>query len=66
MRRKASGKGARSGKKVAARDLPRKRGSAGAWARRFAGVAASGPHEMRDDARIDHCTKKYGPKEQLL
>ncbi len=38
----------------------RKRGSAGAWARRFAGIARSAPGETIDDARTDHYRKKYG------
>jgi hypothetical protein len=38
----------------------RKRGSAGAWARQFAGVAKLAPGESTDDARMDHYRKKYG------
>ena len=38
----------------------RKRGSAGAWARRFTGVAALVSPETTDDARSDHYAKKYG------
>jgi hypothetical protein len=38
----------------------RKRGSAGAWAREFAGIAALAPGETTDDARVEHLTKKYG------
>jgi hypothetical protein len=38
----------------------RKRGSAGAWAVRFAGVARLAPGETIDKARMDHYRKKYG------
>jgi hypothetical protein len=38
----------------------RKRGIAGAWARRFAGVAALTSPETTDDARMEHYAKKYG------
>jgi len=40
--------------------LPRKRDSAGAWARQFVGVARLAPGETTDDARIDRYRKKYG------
>lgn len=44
---------------VASRIPARKRGSAGAWARRFAGIAKLAPGETTDDARMDHYRKKY-------
>lgn len=46
-------------KAVASRIPARKRGSAGAWARRFAGIAKLAPGETTDDARMDHYRKKY-------
>jgi hypothetical protein len=38
----------------------RKRGGAGAWARRFTGVAKLDPGETTDDVRMDHHRRKYG------
>jgi hypothetical protein len=38
----------------------RKRGSAGAWAKRFAGTATLAPGETIDDVRMDHYREKYG------
>ncbi|HEY5893095.1 MAG TPA: hypothetical protein VIT91_07680 [Chthoniobacterales bacterium] len=38
----------------------RKRASAGAWAKRFAGVARLVPGETTDDARMAHYREKYG------
>jgi plasmid stability protein len=37
-----------------------KRGSAGAWARKFAGIAKLAPGETTDDVRMSHYQKKYG------
>ena len=42
------------------RSSGRKRGSAGAWARKFAGIAKLAPGETTEDARMDHYRKKYG------
>ena len=47
-------------KAAASRRPARERGSAGAWAKRFAGVARLAPGETTDDARLDHVRKKYG------
>jgi plasmid stability protein len=41
-------------------DTAVKSGSAGAWARRFMGVARLTRAETIDDARMDHYRKKYG------
>jgi hypothetical protein len=38
----------------------RRRQSAGAWARRFTGVAKLAPGETTDKARMEHYRKKYG------
>jgi hypothetical protein len=38
----------------------RKRGSAGEWARKFAGIAKLAPGETTDDVRMEHYRKKYG------
>jgi len=37
-----------------------KRGSAGAWARQYAGAAKLEPGETTDDARMAHYRQKYG------
>lgn len=38
----------------------RRRGSAGAWARRFTGVAKLAPGETTDDSRMGHYREKFG------
>jgi hypothetical protein len=37
-----------------------KRGSAGDWARKYAGIAKPDPGETRDDIRAAHYREKYG------
>jgi hypothetical protein len=37
-----------------------KRGSAGAWARRFAGIARLEPGQTTDDVRMDYHREKHG------
>ena len=48
------------GKSDALLRLPvRKRGSAGEWGKRFAGIAKLAPDETTEEARMDHYRQKY-------
>jgi hypothetical protein len=46
--------------RAAERPANGKRGSAGAWAKKYAGVARLDQGQSTDDVRMDHYRRKYG------